>query len=201
MGTELPPKGHDPGSARDQAAAFGQVPPPVAPAGVAPVTGHQGILRHLERLRDGAHGILSLFASLRTPGGEVVAPPDHPREPAKEPRRQLSPLEARIERHMAIVERAVDRIRELNAEDTIGKEPPEEVRDAIAKHERTIRAIVEAEVLFWAATIEGSPLSGLSDTQRVWVRRVIRLAGSVGVGADRQEQLKFLRQVVLASHQ
>jgi hypothetical protein len=201
MGTELPPKGHGPGTARDQAAAFGQVPPPVAPAGVAPATGHQGILRHLERLRDGAHVILSLFASLRAPGGEVVAPPDQPREPpAKEPRRHLSPLEARIERHMAIVERAVDRIRELNAEDTIGKEPPEEVRDAIAKHERTIRAIVEAEVLFWAATIEGSPLSGLSETQRVWVRRVIRLAGSMGVSDDRREQLKFLRQVVPASH-
>jgi hypothetical protein len=42
-------------------------------------------------------------------------------------------------------------------------------------------------------------LSGLSETQRVWVQRVIRLAGSVGIGADRQEQLKFLRQVVHAS--
>jgi hypothetical protein len=106
------------------------------------------MLRHLERLRDGAHLILSLFASLRSPGGEAVAPPDAPHEPpAKEPRRQLSPLEARIERHMAIVERAVDRINDLKAEDTSGTEPPEEVREAIAKHERTIREIVEAELI------------------------------------------------------
>jgi hypothetical protein len=201
MGTELPPKGQDPGSAPDQAAATGPVPAHVTSAGLVPTTGQQGMLRHLERLRDGAQVILSLFASFRgAPGAEVVAPTDQAVEPpAREPRRQISPLEARIERHMGIVERAVERINELKAGETTGKEPPEEVRQAIAKNERTIREIVEAEVLFWAEAIENSPLTGLSETQRAWVRRVIRLAGSVTISDDRQEQLKFLRGYVLAS--
>jgi hypothetical protein len=166
---------------------------------------YQVILRHLARFRDGARAVLAFFDSGHPdetntavavpppPAASTVGPaPAAVREPVK------SPMQRRIERHMGLVDQALKQIHSLNPEHKQRIELPQEARELIATKRRTIRDIVNAELHFWAATIENNPLSKFDDTEQVWIARIIRLANTLGVEPDRQEHLAFLKD--WASH-
>src|SRR3954451_12489481 len=85
-------------------------------------------------------------------------------------------LEFRIDRHMRMVHRALDQIRELNPKGATRDELREEVWDSLARRvERALLDIVDAEVQFWAAILEHHTMSRLGEAEAVWVGRVIRL--------------------------
>ncbi len=104
-------------------------------------------------------------------------------------------LEFRIDRHMRMVHRALDQIRELNPKGTTRDELPEEVWDSLAgRGERALLDTVDAEVRFWAAIIAHNPMIRLGEGEAVWVSRVVRLANVIRNSADRRrEELAFLR--------
>ena len=164
---------------------------------------YQVILRHLAKFRDGARALLDIFDShvpeeARTKES-TAAPSAHLQtraEPAElEPE---TPLQLRIERHMATVDRALAQIRNLNPDRKKRAELPTDVREMIATKERTIHDIVGAELHFWSATIENSPLDKFDQTEQAWIRRIIRLANIIGVDAEHKEHLDFLQD--WASH-
>ena len=91
-------------------------PPPDAEPGPGP----QVIARHLAKLRDGARAILTLLDT-RGPGSDGDADPAPPADPsaggdaaaaADEPHK--TPMDLHIERHMALVDRALIQINSLN---------------------------------------------------------------------------------------
>ena len=104
-------------------------------------------------------------------------------------------LEFRVDRHMRMVHRALDKIRELNSNGTTRDELPEEVWDSLAwRGERAHLDIVDAEVRFWAAIIAYNPAIRLGESEALWVGRVVRLADVIRNSADRRrEELAFLR--------
>ena len=104
-------------------------------------------------------------------------------------------LEFRVDRHMRMVHRALDKIRELNSNGTTRDELPEEVWDSLAwRGERALLDIVDAEVRFWAAIIAYNPAIRLGESEALWVGRVVRLANIIRNSADRRrEELAFLR--------
>jgi hypothetical protein len=164
---------------------------------------YQVILRHLAKFRDGARAVLDLFESQGPATGKAeVKTKQSPLAPAPSaaPEPQLKfPLQLRIERHMASVDRALEQIRDLNPEHRKKVDLPPDVRDKILARERTIRDIVGAELHFWAATIENSPLDKFDEVEQKWINRIIRLANIIGVDADHKEHLDFL--VDWASHE
>src|SRR3954452_21494585 len=98
-------------------------------------------------------------------------------------------LEFRIDRHMRMVRRALDRIRELNPKGTPRDDLPEEVWDSLARRgERTLLDIVDAEVRFWAAIIAQNPMSRLGGVEAAWVGRVVHLANIIREGEDRRRE-------------
>jgi hypothetical protein len=119
------------------------------------------------------------------------APPsaDKTAVPGPEPR---SPLQVRIERHMGSVDRALVQIREVNPGGKKKAELSPELREVIVKREQTIRDIVSAELHFWSASIQNSPLDKFDDTERAWIARIVRLGKILGVDADYHEYLDFL---------
>ena len=158
---------------------------------------YQLILRHLAKFRDGATALLNLFAT-HAPAADAdrAAPADSGASAAavakpaeKEPK---SPLEIRIERHMSKVDQALRQIRDLNPERKKKLDLAPEVHDQIITKERTIHDIVGAELHFWSAAIENSPLDKFDQTEQAWVRRIIRLANIIGVDAEHKEHLEFL---------
>ncbi len=158
---------------------------------------YQLILRHLAKFRDGATALLDLFAT-HAPAADAdrAAPADSGASAAavakpaeKEPK---SPLEIRIERHMSKVDQALRQIRDLNPDRKKKLDLAPEVRDQIITKERTIHDIVGAELHFWSAAIENSPLDKFDQTEQAWVRRIIRLANIIGVDAEHKEHLEFL---------
>ncbi len=158
---------------------------------------YQLILRHLAKFRDGATALLDLFAT-HAPAADAdrAAPADSGASAAavakpaeKEPK---SPLEIRIERHMSKVDQALRQIRDLNPERKKKLDLAPEVHDQIITKERTIHDIVGAELHFWSAAIENSPLDKFDQTEQAWVRRIIRLANIIGVDAEHKEHLEFL---------
>ncbi len=158
---------------------------------------YQLILRHLAKFRDGATALLDLFAT-HAPAADAdrAAPADSGASAAavakpaeKEPK---SPLEIRIERHMSKVDQALRQIRDLNPERKKKLDLAPEVHDQIITKERTIHDIVGAELHFWSAAIENSPLDKFDQTEQAWVRRIIRLAKIIGVDAEHKEHLEFL---------
>jgi hypothetical protein len=165
---------------------------------------YQVILRHLAKFRDGARALLDIFDShVPEEAGtkeSTPAPSDHVETRAEaaelEPE---TPLQLRIERHMATVDRALMQIRDLNPDRKRRAELPTDVREMIATKERTIYDIVGAELHFWAATIENSPLDKFDQTEQAWIRRIIRLANIIGVDAEHKEHLDFLQD--WASHE
>jgi len=166
---------------------------------------YQLILRHLAKFRDGATALLDLFAT-QAPAAEVekaapadsgAAAPAVPRPTQQEPK---SPLEIRLERHMSRVDQALRQIRDLNPEHKRKLELAPDVRVQIAINEQTIHDIVGAELHFWAAAIENSPLERFDQTEQAWVRRIIRMAKIIGVDAEHEEHLKFLEHWAAQEH-
>jgi hypothetical protein len=162
-------------------------------------------LRHLAKFRDGARAVLDLLESHAPAKGRAEVktqePPLAP-APAVAPKLEPAPkfpLQVRIERHMASVDRALEQIRDLNPEHRKKVDLPPDVRDKILARERTIHDIVAAELHFWAATIENSPLAKLDEVEQKWIKRIIRLANIIGVDADHKEHLDFL--IDWASHE
>jgi hypothetical protein len=161
---------------------------------------YQVILRHLVKFRDGARAVLDIFekqaldqppdagdqAAAISPAA-VAAPRAAP--PAPE---EKTPLQLRIERHMASVDRALMQIRDLNPERKKKAELPPELREKILTKERTIHDIVGAELHFWAAAIQNAPLDKFDEIERSWISRMIRLANIMGVDDEHKEYLTFL---------
>jgi hypothetical protein len=155
---------------------------------------YQVILRHLARFRDGALALLRILN-----GRETQGEPDATVAVVSEPAVEKSPLEARIERHMGLVDRALDQIRTVNPERKKKDELSPEQRDEVRKHEATLRAIVCSELHYWSATIEHNPLEKFDPMEQSWIRRIIRLGDLLGVDQDHQEHLTFLHD--WASHE
>jgi hypothetical protein len=162
------------------------------------------ILRHREKLRDGARVVLAFFES---PGaGETstaIAVPIPPASSAggpaaagSEPIKTL--MERRIERHMGLVDQALNQIQSLNPDRKKRVELPAKVRELIVKKERTIRDIVNAEIHYWAATIQNNPLTKFDSTEQAWIFRILRLVNALGVEPNHKEHLAFVRD--WASH-
>jgi hypothetical protein len=168
-----------------------------------PTVTYQVILRHLAKFRDGATALLDLFAT----HAPAAAEPTVPFEPAVSApavaksieQQPKSPLELRIERHMATVDQALRQSQNLNPERKKKLELPQEVRNQIRTKERTIHDIVGAELHFWSAAIENDPLSRFDQIEQSWVRRIIRLANIIGVDDENREHLEFLED--WASHE
>jgi hypothetical protein len=165
---------------------------------------YQLILRHLAKFRDGATALLDLFATHAPADADQAAPADSgasapavPKPARQEPK---SPLEIRIERHMSKVDQALRQIRDLNPERKKKLDLAPEVRDQIITKERTIHDIVGAELHFWSAAIENSPLDKFDQTEQAWVRRIIRLAKIIGVDAEHKEHLEFLEDWASQEH-
>ena len=95
---------------------------------------------------------------------------------------------------MGSVDRALKQIREVNPEGKKKAELPPELRQLILQQERAIRDIVSAELHFWAALIQNSPLDKFDETERAWIARILRLSKVLGVDADHEEHLEFLRE-------
>jgi hypothetical protein len=165
---------------------------------------YQLILRHLAKFRDGATALLDLFATHAPADADQAAPADSgasapavPKPARQEPK---SPLEIRIERHMSRVDEALRQIRDLNPERKKKLDLAPEVRDQIITKERTIHDIVGAELHFWSAAIENSPLDKFDQTEQAWVRRIIRLAKIIGVDAEHKDHLEFLEDWASQEH-
>ena len=89
-------------------------------------------------------------------------------------------LEFRMDRHMTMVHRALDKIRELNPKGTTRDELSEHVWDTLVERgERTLVEIVDAEVRFWATVIAYNPAIRLGASESLWVGRVVRLANII----------------------
>jgi hypothetical protein len=161
-----------------------------------PKPSHTAIGRHLTALRDVARAILELFAPHADRDEEVDTAVASPPPGAERPpiRRPKSPLEIRIERHSALIDRALGVADKLNPEGVSPTELPEDVRAALGSQDRVIREILDAEVHFWGASIENNPLTHLDETEESWVRKVIRLVARVGCSPDNEEHLAFLRK-------
>lgn len=176
-----------------------RVPLPATPGSAeAPRLTYQVILRHLAKFRDGAHAVLDIFDSHQPEhalSGETVQPWAEPVE--TEPK---TPLQLRIERHMASVDRALVQIRDLNPDHKKKVELPPEIRQQILTKERTLRDIVGAELHFWSAAIENAPLDKFDEIEQKWIRRMIRLAGILGVDAEHKEHLDFLQDWASQEH-
>ena len=175
------------------------------PAYEKPKQSHSTIARHLTRLRDAASAILALFASHNDQedavGAAVAAPTRGPGGELGPIERPKTPLEIRIERHTATIDRAMTAVARLNPDRKSRKELPEDLRGAIARQQRIARDTIDAEVLFWSATIENNPLIRLDETEGSWVRRILELAAVLGCSPDYEENLISLRNwSVNASH-
>jgi hypothetical protein len=157
---------------------------------------YQVILRHLAKFRDGARALLSVFGE---PAPATAAPPLSPEAGVPEPEPK-SPLQLRIERHMGTVDRALEQIRDLNPEHRKKAELPPVFRDVIVEREQTIRNIVAAELHFWSASIQNSPLDKFDELEQAWIARIIRLAKILGVDADHKEHLDFLNDWAAYEH-
>jgi hypothetical protein len=188
---------------RTRASQAGATATPQSPGGH--IVAYQVILRHLAKFRDGATALLDLFAThapaadadRATPADSGASAPAVPKPAGQEPK---SPLEIRIERHMSRVDQALRQMRDLNPEHKKKLELAPEVRDQILTKERTIHDIVGAELHFWSAAIENSPLEKFDQTEQAWVRRIIRLAKIIGVDAEHKEHLEFLEDWASQEH-
>jgi hypothetical protein len=184
----------------------GARPGTIGPPPVETTPRYQVILRHLAKFRDGARALLDAFgeeapaaaaSAAKSPTSSTALPSvEKAFVPVPEPK---GPLQVRIERHMGLVDRALVQIREVNPEGKKKAELAPELREVIIKREQTIRDIVSAELYFWSASIQNSPLDKFDETERAWIARIIRLGKILGVDADHQEDLDFLRD--WASHE
>jgi hypothetical protein len=152
---------------------------------------YQVILRHLAKFRDGARAVLDVFD---THEPEQPSEESHPIRgtPSAEPETK-TPLQLRIERHMASVDQALIWIRDVNPEHKKKADLPPEIRRQILTKVRTLRDIVNAELHFWAASIENAQLSKFDEIEQKWIHRMIRSAGILGVDAEHKEHLDFLK--------
>jgi hypothetical protein len=168
---------------------------------------YQVILRHLAKFRDGARAVLDLFDLPRareTPSAIVAQAPSIPSaqaQTAEAPvRLAKTPLQIRIERHMGLVDRALQQIQALNPEQKKRAELPQDLRESIAKNELMIYDVVKAELHFWAAAIQNSPVDKVDETEQAWIARILRLANILGVDDDHQEHLDFLKSWTAQVH-
>ncbi len=166
---------------------------------------YQLILRHLAKFRDGAAALLDLFdthapAPDTDRAARAVAGAAAPAIPRPAEQGPGSALESRIECHMSRVDEALRQIRDLNPEHKKKVELAPAVRDQILTKERTIHDIVGAELHFWSAAIENSPLDKFDQTEHAWVRRIIRLANIIGVDDEHKEHLEFLEEWAAQVH-
>jgi hypothetical protein len=149
---------------------------------------YQLMLRHLAKFRDGALALFHLLdADRAASGGSTTAPAAQP-----EPAVLKSPLDARIERHMGMVDSALKQIRALNPDrENRAQLPPERI-EQIRDKEATLREIVSSELHYWSATIEHNPLEKFDPTEQAWIGRVIRLGDLLGVDQSHEDHLRFL---------
>ena len=157
----------------------------------APRLTYQVILRHLAKFREGANAVLDILDTCQ-PSPDLPGETQPARVASLEPESK-SPLPIRIERHMASVDRALEKIRDLSPDRKKKAELPAEFLDQVLTKERTLRDIVGAELHFWSAAIENPPLDKFDDIEQNWIRRIIRLAGILGVDAEHKEHLDFLQ--------
>jgi hypothetical protein len=101
---------------------------------------------------------------------------------------------------MASVNRALFQIKDLNPDRQNKAELPLDIHDQIVTKERTIHDIVGAELHFWAAAIENAPLDKFDEIELRWIARIIRLADIIGVDAEHQEHLVFLKDWATQRH-
>jgi hypothetical protein len=165
-----------------------------------PESSHPAIDRHLTRLRDAAHAVMGLFDlhhhhPHQDQGAEAGTQAEpRPAQPPHKPTPHVkSPLEARIDRHMAVIDRALTLVSELNPDGKRRQDLADEAQREVGRQEHNIRDVIDAEVHFWAATIEHNPATRLDETEVAWVRRIVRLGNIVGCSPDREESLTFLR--------
>src|SRR6185312_1184052 len=114
------------------------VKPPPSSEGTRP--SYSAIGRHLTVLRDAASAVLALFAPPDVPEpkvGEAGASPSpgKKREPGRRPK---SPLAARIERHAAIIDRALSITARLNPDRLSRWELPQVVSDDLGWQDQVI---------------------------------------------------------------
>jgi hypothetical protein len=102
-------------------------------------------------------------------------------------------LTARIERHMSLVDQALDVIYRLNPTGIRRTDLPDNVREIVTRERNTIAEIVEAEVHFWSEALKRGPSGQLDPTELAWVQRIVRLARIVGPGEEGKENLELLR--------
>ena len=91
-------------------------------------------------------------------------------------------------------------IRDLNPDHKKKSDLPPAIRDQILTKERTLRDIVSAELHFWSAAIENAPLDKFDEIEQKWIRRMIRLAGILGVDEEHKEHLDFLQDWASQEH-
>jgi hypothetical protein len=101
---------------------------------------------------------------------------------------------------MASLDRALLQIKTVNLDQKKKADLPPEIRDQILTKARTIHDIVGAELHFWAAAIENSPLETFDEVETRWVSRIILLADRIGVDADHKEHLLFLKDRAAHKH-
>ena len=116
---------------------------PVRPGAELHSLTYQVILRHLAKLRDGAHAVLDLSHSQGPAGEETldIALSEKGAAAPTEPEPRL-PLAADRAAHRMRVGRALVQIRALNPDQKQAADLPAEIRDQIAIKERTIGDIV-----------------------------------------------------------
>jgi hypothetical protein len=167
------------------------VPPTLASIEM-PKPSYSAIGRHLTALRDAASNILALFARQGEPAPEAVVPST---TPAKEPEavgRKKSPLTIRIERHTAAINKALGVTARLNPGKLSRWELSQDVRKDLDWQDQVIRGILDAEVHFWAATVEHDPQIRLDETEEAWLARITQLATIVGCSPGNEHHLALL---------
>ncbi|MDR3617756.1 MAG: hypothetical protein P4L85_00255 [Paludisphaera borealis] len=161
---------------------------------------YQLMLRHLAKFRDGALGLLHVLDGDRVASGDENAVAVAQPQAAPTPAPALSPLDARIERHMGMVDQVLEQIRALNPDHENRAKLPPERSEQIRKKESTLRDIVSSELHYWSATIEHNPLEKFDSTEQAWIRRIIRLSDLLGVDQSHEEHLRFLHDWASNEH-
>jgi hypothetical protein len=158
-----------------------------------PKPSYSAIGRHLTVLRDAASTILALFAKHGEPAPEAASSST----PGKEQEavgRKKNPLTIRIERHTAAINRALGVTTRLNPSKLSRWELSQDVRKDLDWQDQVIRGILDAEVHFWAATVERNPQIQLDETEESWLARITQLAAIVGCSPGNEHHLTLLQK-------
>jgi hypothetical protein len=163
-----------------------------------PKPSYSAIGRHLTVLRDAAATILALFAKQGEPApapeAGAAASSTTPGKEQEAVGRKKNPLTIRIERHTAAINRALGVTTRLNPSKLSRWELSQDVRKDLDWQDQVIRGILDAEVHFWAATLERNPQVPLDETELSWLDRITRLAAIVGCSPGNEQHLALLQK-------